>query len=184
MKTIQGLVEYKLRGPEKHAFFNTLRRLGGKHARLPNSMVITDEINISTSSQVYSPGVFAETRPGQYKGCTVAVRTLNVARAGNYGKVRTVSGEDIFRAGLNDTEVGSQQFCKEVILWNSLAHPNILQLTGVLGGIEQYQLATVSEWMEHGNIMDYIKKNATNRLKLVCISGSQGERFVYLTLTT
>ena len=29
----------------------------------------------------------------------------------------------------------------------------------------------VSEWMEHGTILQFVKKNvATNRLKLVCIS--------------
>ena len=43
----------------------------------------------------------------------------------------------------------------------------MLELVGVLGGIEQYQFATVSEWMVHGNIMEYIRKTATNRLELV-----------------
>jgi len=39
--------------------------------------------------------------------------------------------------------------------------------------MEQYQLATVSEWMRHGNIMEYTKKNATNTLELVGVSGFQ-----------
>ena len=73
----------------------------------------------------------------------------------------------------DDTEVASQQFCKEVILWNSLSHPNILELVGVLYDVEQYQFATVSEWMVHGSIMEYIKMNATNRLDLVCASTFQ-----------
>ena len=71
----------------------------------------------------------------------------------------------------------SQQFSKEVILWNSLSHPNVLKLLGVLGGIEQYQFATVSEWMVHGNIMQYIKDTATNRLALVRISVFEGQIF-------
>ena len=29
------------------------------------------------------------------------------------------------------------------------------------------QLTTVSEWMAHGNIMEYIRKNRVNRLDLV-----------------
>ena len=33
--------------------------------------------------------------------------------------------------------------------------------------MEKGQFATVSEWMEHGNIMDYIKNNHANRLELV-----------------
>ena len=44
---------------------------------------------------------------------------------------------------------------------------------GVLDGFGAYQFAMVSEWMIHGNIMEYIKKNATNRLELVCIVGFQ-----------
>ena len=44
---------------------------------------------------------------------------------------------------------------------------------GVVGDMDQYQLATVSEWMRHGNIMEYIKENSTNRLELVGVSGFQ-----------
>ena len=33
--------------------------------------------------------------------------------------------------------------------------------------MEKGQLITVSEWMEHGNIMEYIKNNHANRLELV-----------------
>jgi hypothetical protein len=38
---IHGLAKHKLHAAEKQAFFGTLRRLAGKHARLPGSMVIT-----------------------------------------------------------------------------------------------------------------------------------------------
>ena len=33
--------------------------------------------------------------------------------------------------------------------------------------MEKGQFTTVSEWMAHGDIMKYIKKNHTNRLELV-----------------
>jgi hypothetical protein len=81
-------------------------------------------------------------------------------------------------AGRDNAEIASQQFCKEVILWNSLSHPNVLKLVGVLGGFEKYRFATVSEWMVHGTIMKYIRTNATNRLELVCVFMFQGEGFV------
>ena len=60
-----------------------------------------------------------------------------------------------------------QSFCKEVVLWKTLSHPNILTLVGVQGDMEKGQFVTVSEWMAHGNIMEYIKSNHTNRLELV-----------------
>jgi serine/threonine protein kinase len=61
-----------------------------------------------------------------------------------------------------------QQFCKEVVLWNTLSHPNVLKLVGVQGDMEKGQFTTVSEWMAHGNIMEYIRNNHVNRLELVC----------------
>jgi len=60
-----------------------------------------------------------------------------------------------------------QQFCKEVVLWSTLSHPNVLKLAGVKGDMDKGQFITISEWMTHGNIMEYIKKNSVNRLKLV-----------------
>jgi len=48
-----------------------------------------------------------------------------------------------------------------------LSHPNVMELAGVLGDMEKGQFATVSEWMERGNIMEFIEKNYANRLELV-----------------
>ena len=33
--------------------------------------------------------------------------------------------------------------------------------------MEKGQFVTVSEWMAHGNVMQYIKNNSVNRLELV-----------------
>ena len=60
-----------------------------------------------------------------------------------------------------------QRFYREVILWETLSHPNILKLVGVQEDIGKQQVVTVSEWMTHGNIMDYIEHNSANRLELV-----------------
>jgi len=61
-----------------------------------------------------------------------------------------------------------QRFCKEVVLWSTLSHPNVMRFVGIYGDMEAGQFATVSEWMPHGNIMEYIKKHHANRLELVC----------------
>ena len=61
-----------------------------------------------------------------------------------------------------------QRFCKEVVLWGTVSHPHVLRFTGVCGDMGKGQFVTVSEWMEHGNIMDYIRINHVNRLELVC----------------
>ena len=48
-----------------------------------------------------------------------------------------------------------------------LSHPNILKLIGVYRDIDKGQFTTVSEWMTHGNVMEFIRKNYANRLELV-----------------
>ena len=49
-----------------------------------------------------------------------------------------------------------------------LSHPNILKLVGIQGDINKGQFTIVSEYMAHGNVMQYIKANYVNRLELVC----------------
>jgi len=48
-----------------------------------------------------------------------------------------------------------------------LSHPNVLKLAGVQGDMDKGQFTTISEWMFHGNIMQYIRRNHVNRLELV-----------------
>lgn len=60
--------------------------------------------------------------------------------------------------------MGWQKFCKEVVLWKSLEHPNVLPLLCV--GIEP--LVMISEWMTNGNVIEYIKQNPeADRIALV-----------------
>jgi len=61
-----------------------------------------------------------------------------------------------------------QRFCKEVVLWSSLSHPNVMKISGIQGDMGKGQFVIVSEWMAQGSIMEYIKKNHVNRLELVC----------------
>ena len=102
---IQGLAEHRLHASEKSVFFGTLWELAGKHARLPGSMVITEEIDFSASNQHHTSGGFADIKPGKYKGCTVAVKTLRVAMADNFDKIRKVSRKETFAAGWDETEI-------------------------------------------------------------------------------
>jgi serine/threonine protein kinase len=147
-----------------------LRRLAGMHGRLPISMMVTDKVEIS--DRIRMSGGFADIRAGVYKTRPVAVKNLRVLPADDFNKIRKVREYEICCAGCS-FEYSVQQFCKEVILWNSLSHPNILKLVGVLEGIDQCDFSTISEWMEHGNIMEYIKDNryGVNRLALVCAGG-------------
>ena len=60
----------------------------------------------------------------------------------------------------------AQMFCKEVVTWKTLRHPNVLPLLGVTLGERLF--ARVSEWMVNGNIIEFVEahRNA-NRFELV-----------------
>jgi hypothetical protein len=62
-----------------------------------------------------------------------------------------------------------QRFCKEVVGWKSLRHPNVLPLLGV--AVDETRFAMVSEWMVNGHINGFVKANVdADRLELVCFS--------------
>ena len=130
-------------------------------------MIITEKIEVE--DRVLASGGFADIMRGTYMGGFVAVKTLRVAEQGDHVKIRKVSTDVISLATWGTVStVPLQQFCKEVILWSVLSHPNVLKFAGVLGDMEKGQFSTVSEWMAHGNIMKFIENNGVNRLELVC----------------
>ena len=60
----------------------------------------------------------------------------------------------------------SQRFCREVVVWKTLRHPNVLPLLGVT--MTENRLVVVSEWMANGNINEFVKVNiGVDRLGLV-----------------
>ena len=59
-----------------------------------------------------------------------------------------------------------QRFCREGVAWKHLRHPNVLPLLGVT--VSERRFAMVSEWMEHGNINEFVEKDpGANRAELV-----------------
>ena len=59
-----------------------------------------------------------------------------------------------------------QRFCKQVIMWKCLHHPNVLPLLGVI--VSGGHIAMVSEWMTNGNINEFVGAHRdVNRFELV-----------------
>ena len=52
-------------------------------------------------------------------------------------------------------------------MWKNLSHPNVLDLIGAPDTLNEGRFSMVSEWMDNGNIMEYVRNNAGNHLKLV-----------------
>ena len=60
----------------------------------------------------------------------------------------------------------SQRFCKEVVGWNALRHPNVLPLLGVT--VSENRFVMVSEWMVKGNVREFLGSDVdADRLGLV-----------------
>ena len=129
--------------------------------------MITEKIEVEDG--ILDNGGFSYIRRGRYMGHPVAVKNLKVTVQDDFVKIRKVSANNIFPATWDAVSIILlQQFCREVVLWNTLSHPNVLKLVGVQEDMERGQFITVSGWMAHGNIMEYIRNNCTNRLELVC----------------
>ena len=123
---------------------------------------------IKVSDEMVACGGFADVGTGTYEGRVVAVKTLRARNTDEFPKIREVNLDDIFSAAWNAVlTILPQRFCRTVALWNALSHPNVLKFVGVQGDMDKGQFTIVSEWMAHGNIMEYISKNQVNRLELV-----------------
>lgn len=133
------------------------------------------------ADQVHTSGGSCEVRLGTLNNSAIAVKTPRFTATTNVEKIREVSWEVAsFLPVLLKCSV--QRFCREVILWNSLSHPNVLKLKGVLGSIDTFNFSTVSRWMTRGTITRYIEANYdANRLELVCTAPDSPPR---LTLSS
>lgn len=60
-----------------------------------------------------------------------------------------------------------QRFCRDVVVWKSLSHPNVLGLIGVPDTFENGRFSIVSKWMTNGTIVEYVRAHAGYHLKLV-----------------
>jgi len=155
------------------------------HAKLPSSYVIEGGIE-REGSHACALGGAADVWKGRYYGKLVAIKSLRICRpqgetengVGNGDKkvdkdMRRVMQVRLLILLLSETRSWTtvrQKFCHEAVIWKRLSHPNLLPFLGVNKTL--FRLAMVSAWMEHGTILQFVKRNvATNRLKLVCDSG-------------
>ncbi|KAF9644146.1 kinase-like protein [Thelephora ganbajun] len=126
------------------------------HGLLPKAMQISVCYD-RTAFALYSGG-YGDVWKGIYCGRDVAIKVL-----------RTYSDRDPQKT------VG--MFCKEIVTWNFLRHPNVLPLLGVM--VTENRFAMVSNWMINGNINDFIKACPdVNRLELL-IGVSKGLVYVH-----
>ncbi|KAF9642386.1 kinase-like protein [Thelephora ganbajun] len=129
---------------ERVKLFNELCKTCSKNRVIPTSMHIPDCSEDAT--QIYVGG-FGTVSKSTYEGHQVAVKVAHGVSLRNQDTIRS-------------------RFCREVVAWKHLRHPNILPLLGVT--VSEYQFMMVSEWMENGNINEFIGRDrSTNRTALL-----------------
>jgi len=123
----------------------TSYRICGRQALLPERLQVP--LCYDPSEPPHCRGGFAEVWKGKNLGQEVAAKVLKVY-------------------GTDDFDLVRKSFCREVMVWRALNHPNVLPLLGVT--MEKHLFVMVSEWMDNGSIVGFLQKNAdADRLELL-----------------
>ncbi|KIK56125.1 hypothetical protein GYMLUDRAFT_174625, partial [Collybiopsis luxurians FD-317 M1] len=118
-----------------------LRYLSKRFQLLPLSLILLD-VERDGSNPVGGGG-FADIWRGSMKERPVCLKVLRFA----------VEQDKSIRARMR------KQFCHEALVWRQLNHPNILPLLGVNTELFFPSFCLISPWMEHSDIITYLRKN-------------------------
>ncbi|KAE9403133.1 kinase-like protein [Gymnopus androsaceus JB14] len=134
-----------------HTAQQCLIRLSEASGHFPDALVLQN-VELVTSTPV-TEGGFADVYRGRhtnYKGHTaeVALKVL---------KLRTTS---YFSLTTEEIQGREKKFYKEALTWQYLDHENITVFYGIDRNTFPGKQAMVSQWMRHGTILDYMKKNS------------------------
>ena len=112
-------------------------------------------------------GGFADVSKGEYFGRRVAVKHLRFGTRDPSNRIFKVL-DFLAHPGFPHDSHHQQRFCREIITWKRLSHPNILPLLGISFSMEPCFFRMVSPWMKNGSIVEYARSNpGVNRLQLV-----------------
>ncbi|CAE6501690.1 unnamed protein product [Rhizoctonia solani] len=113
------------------------------------------------TAMIVSGGGFGDIRMGRlHSGGKVAIKTW---------RTNTLEGCDyktLKRAG------------RELFLWSKMEHPNVHRLLGVIMFRDQY-LGMVSEWMDNGNLHEYLRKNPGADRYALCVHVASGLEYMH-----
>jgi serine/threonine protein kinase len=132
---------------------------------LPSSFILTPTFDEHAATP-FATGGFSDVYEATLGGRRVAVKVLKVSTE-TIKSVRRVS--DLFpHPSKRSLTPADKLLAKEVVGWKWLRHENILPFVGV--SLKSPVLSIISERMENGNIMNFIKVHPNhNRLCLVSV---------------
>lgn len=145
-------------------FLNILGKMCSRLKTIPDSMRIETCLN-GPMDEERSGGCGTVSR-GEFQGRPVAIKILRLCLTDEFEEHFSVSASFSLTQWDRFSSWNLQIFRREVIAWRHLQHPNILPFIGV--NVERHKLAMVSEWMDHGNINEFLRNHKeVNRVRLV-----------------
>ena len=142
-----------------------MRKLCGTFTILPSSFVLGPTFD-KREVEPFASGGFSDVYEATLNGRLVAIKTLNVSTSTDPGKAHRVSGLTPEALNWLFTLQNPKLPVKEVVGWKWLQHENILPFVGVT--LTPPLFSIISERMENGNVMDFVKAHPDhNRLHLV-----------------
>ena len=144
-----------------------LRKLVGNTGQLPDNYLVDRGPGFQVEEKVFAWGALTDVRRGLLGGKAAAVKTIRMAQDSDFPKIRRVGTLISVQAIPRYMKSRIQGFCKESVIWMNASHPNILELLAINIDPQSGGLSMISELMENGNIMDYIRVNEANRIRLV-----------------
>ncbi|KAJ8081479.1 hypothetical protein PM082_007324 [Marasmius tenuissimus] len=118
-----------------------LKPLVKEFQTLPSSLFLRDVERDGTG--VLTGGGFADVYKGISGGKAVCLKVLQVHIAESGRKREKLKAD----------------FCQEALLWTQLRHPNLLSLLRVNTNLFPEGLCLVSPWMDHGDIITFLREN-------------------------
>ena len=141
-----------------------LRKLCNTFCILPSSFTVSQEF-VKRDPAPFASGGYSNVYKATFRGRLVVIKVLNVATQSEREQLHGASNFDP-KAPQRSLIPHPQLLVKEVVGWKWLRHENILPFVGVM--FAPSPISIVSERMENGNIIDFIKVNHDyNRLRLV-----------------
>ncbi|KAI5116148.1 hypothetical protein M0805_001131 [Coniferiporia weirii] len=107
---------------------------------------LTGHVTFNSSEHPKHRGGFGDVHTGTYESpdrgnLTVAIKCLRRFNQGEAGVVEKIAA-------------------KEIYIWSKLMHPNLLRLEGFIREEGTILPSLVSEWMEGGSVLEYVKKHS------------------------
>ncbi|KIK56136.1 hypothetical protein GYMLUDRAFT_230425 [Collybiopsis luxurians FD-317 M1] len=158
---VQLGLDSELDSTVRHYRLGLLRYLSKKFHILPSSLML-QEVKREGSNPVAGGG-FADIWRGSLNGKSVCLKVLRFV----------VEQDESTCARMR------KQFCHEALVWRQLNHPNILPLLGVNTELFFPSFCLVSPWMEHRDIITYLKQNPEHDLHSVLLEVAAGVSYLH-----